>query len=81
MRDLVTWETLYVAGRMHKPVATLASDTRVATAADANLRAALACALLLLPVRVARGEHGLARGGSCRARRGAVAVSCVVCAR
>ena len=52
VRDLLTWETLYVAGRMHKPVATLAADDRVATAADANLRSALAAALLLLPVRV-----------------------------
>ena len=42
---------MYVAGRMHKPVATLTADARIATAADANLRAALACALLLLPVR------------------------------
>ena len=47
----MTWDALYVAGRMHKPVATLASDGRVAAAAEGNLRAALACALLLLPVR------------------------------
>ena len=56
VRDLLTWETLYVAGRMHKPVATLAADTRVSTAADANLRSALAAALLLLPVRLRRAK-------------------------
>lgn len=51
--DLRQWDSLYVAGRMQKPVATLAADARVAAAADANLTSALACALLLLPVRCA----------------------------
>ena len=51
LSDLAQWDTLYVAGRMRKPVATLAADERVAAASDGNLRAALACALLLLPVR------------------------------
>ena len=51
LRDLRDWDALYVAGRMHKPVATLRADARVAAAAEGNLRAALACALLLLPVR------------------------------
>lgn len=36
---------------MQKPVATLASDERVAAANSRNLRSALAAALLLLPVR------------------------------
>jgi translocator assembly and maintenance protein 41 len=52
LRDLRDWDALYVAGRMHKPVATLRADARVAAAAEGNLKAALACALLLLPVRV-----------------------------
>ncbi len=51
VRDLLEWDALYVAGRMQKPVATLAADARVAAAAERNLQAALACALLLLPVR------------------------------
>ena len=51
LRDLRDWDALYVAGRMHKPVATLRADGRVAAAAEGNLAAALACALLLLPVR------------------------------
>lgn len=51
LRDLRDWDALYVAGRMHKPVATLRADSRVAAAAEGNLAAALACALLLLPVR------------------------------
>ncbi len=52
LSDLRSWDALYVAGRMQKPVATLAADARVSAAAESNLRAALACALLLLPVRV-----------------------------
>jgi translocator assembly and maintenance protein 41 len=51
LSDLRSWDALYVAGRMQKPVATLAADARVSAAAEGNLRAALACALLLLPVR------------------------------
>ena len=49
--DLSHWNSLYVAGRMQKPVMTLRSDARVVAAAADNLRCALAAALLLLPAR------------------------------
>lgn len=48
-RDLLHWSTLYCAGRLHKPVATLAAHPGVAAAQEANLAAALRVALLLLP--------------------------------
>ena len=58
--DLTEWRSLFVAGRMQKPVAALAKDDdarsaarpaarAVAAAETANLRAALAAALLTLP--------------------------------
>jgi translocator assembly and maintenance protein 41 len=53
--DLLTWRHLYGAGRLHKPVATLAADGRVAAAQAANLRAALDAALLLSPRRLSAG--------------------------
>ena len=56
LRDLREWDALYVAGRMQKPVATLVADARVAEAGERNLRAALACALLLLPVRASSAD-------------------------
>ena len=71
LRDLRHWDALYVAGRMHKPVATLRADPRVDAAAQGNLAAALACALLLLPVRTAQARP--ARGGSPRGAPSAVA--------
>jgi translocator assembly and maintenance protein 41 len=40
---------LYVAGRLHKPVALLASQQEAEAAYHQNLRAALSTALLLLP--------------------------------
>ncbi|KAK6515701.1 Mitochondrial translocator assembly and maintenance protein 41 [Arthrobotrys megalospora] len=48
-RDLADWETLYLAGRMHKPVKILRDDARVRLANQANLLSALRVALLLLP--------------------------------
>lgn len=47
--DLLDWETLYVSGRMHKPVALVTSDARVRLAQQVNLSSALRTALLLLP--------------------------------
>ncbi|KAF5827914.1 mitochondrial matrix Mmp37 [Dunaliella salina] len=48
--DLHTWRHLYVAGRLQKPVLTLASCVKEVEAAQAaNQRAAAAAALLLLP--------------------------------
>jgi translocator assembly and maintenance protein 41 len=69
LRDLRDWDALYVAGRMHKPVATLRADGRVAAAAEGNLVSALACALLLLPVRGrARAAWHHARAAPARSR-------------
>lgn len=47
--DLLDWDTLYVSGRMHKPVAMLIADPRVRLAQQVNLSSALRVALLLLP--------------------------------
>lgn len=50
-KDLLKWETLYVAGRMHKPTAVLfdVTNNRVPNAQQANLTSALRASLLLLP--------------------------------
>lgn len=49
LQDLQHWSHLYVAGRLHKPVAVLASTPEADAAYQHNLRAALSTALLLLP--------------------------------
>lgn len=50
-KDLLYWNTLYVGGRMHKPIACLfdATNDRVPNAQQANLTSALRVALLMLP--------------------------------
>ncbi|GAA5997671.1 putative phosphatidate cytidylyltransferase [Rhodotorula paludigena] len=48
-RDLLDWETLYISGRLHKPVRILHDDARVRLANQVNLASALRTALLLLP--------------------------------
>lgn len=48
-RDLEEWRTLYVSGRLHKPVMTLLSTSQVDEAQSTNLRHALHVALLQLP--------------------------------
>jgi translocator assembly and maintenance protein 41 len=47
--DLVRWDSMYVAGRMHKPHLVVQHDAEVAAAADLNLINAVRTALLLLP--------------------------------
>lgn len=47
--DLSEWSTLYIAGRLHKPVKILRDDPRVRLANQINLLSALRTALLLLP--------------------------------
>lgn len=47
--DLMGWETLYVAGRMHKPVKTFKHNGAVEAAMDENFKHAVQAALLLLP--------------------------------
>lgn len=48
-RDLSEWDTLYLAGRLQKPVKILRDDPRVRVANQINLLSALRVALLLLP--------------------------------
>jgi translocator assembly and maintenance protein 41 len=47
--DLSEWTTLYLAGRLQKPVKILRDDARVRLANQVNLLSALRTALLLLP--------------------------------
>lgn len=47
--DLSKWETLYLAGRLHKPVKILRDEPRVRFVNQANLLNALRTALLILP--------------------------------
>lgn len=49
LRDLTAWDTLLVAGRLHKPVIHIVQDKAVMAAVSANLQAALAASLLMLP--------------------------------
>lgn len=48
-KDLTDWETLYLAGRLQKPVKILRDDPKIRFANQINLVAALRTALLLLP--------------------------------
>ncbi|KAK9452784.1 mitochondrial matrix Mmp37-domain-containing protein [Dipodascopsis uninucleata] len=48
-RDLINWDTLYLSGRLHKPVKILRDDPRVRLANQRNLFSVLRTALLLLP--------------------------------
>lgn len=48
-RDLSGWDTLYLAGRLQKPVKILRDDPRVRLANQINLISAVRTALLLLP--------------------------------
>ncbi|KAL1306182.1 hypothetical protein AAFC00_004284 [Neodothiora populina] len=50
-RDLSTWDTLYLAGRLQKPVKILRDDPRVRLANQMNLMSAVRTALLMLPER------------------------------
>ncbi|XP_064602659.1 phosphatidate cytidylyltransferase, mitochondrial-like [Liolophura sinensis] len=49
--DLLDWETLYVSGRLHKPVKMLKAPSKssLIAALDINLKSAVHAALLLLP--------------------------------
>nr|XP_033782176.1 phosphatidate cytidylyltransferase, mitochondrial isoform X2 [Geotrypetes seraphini] len=51
IKDLLHWKSLYMAGRLHKPVRILAQNEneRLQTALKSNLRSALAVAFLMLP--------------------------------
>jgi mitochondrial translocator assembly and maintenance protein 41 len=62
-RDLRAWESLYVAGRMHKPIQVLTPGPPppgIAQAAERNIAAATSAALLTLPARFAERDLYLA---------------------
>lgn len=50
-QDLAQWNTLYLAGRLHKPVKILRDHPKIRLANQMNLLSALRVALLLLPER------------------------------
>ncbi|KAI8993426.1 mitochondrial matrix Mmp37-domain-containing protein [Pilobolus umbonatus] len=54
--DLIDWNTLYLAGRMHKPVKILRDDARVRLANQVNLTEAVRVALLTLPEKFTEEE-------------------------
>ena len=54
--DLSHWNSLYVAGRMHKPVRVLRDHADTAALAAANHRSALTAALLMLPAEFTEDE-------------------------
>lgn len=47
--DLLNWKTLYLAGRMHKPIRIIKDDARVRLTQQVNLTSAVRTALLTLP--------------------------------
>lgn len=49
LRDLTDWDTLYLAGRLHKPCKILHEEPNIRLANQRNLLSAVRCALLLLP--------------------------------
>lgn len=55
-RDLSEWDTMYLAGRLQKPVKILRDDPRVRLANQINLLSAVRTALLLLPSRFSEQE-------------------------
>ena len=62
--DLEHWSSLYVAGRMHKPVSVLREHADTAALAAANHRAALTAALLMLPAEFSEQELYLEVGSA-----------------
>lgn len=55
-RDLSEWDTLYIAGRLQKPVKILRDDPRVRLANQINLMSAMRTAMLMLPERFTERE-------------------------
>lgn len=54
--DLENWETLYCAGRFHKPTKVLREDSRVVLSQQHNLLGAMRTALLMLPAEFTEEE-------------------------
>lgn len=55
-KDLSTWDTLYLAGRLQKPVKILRDDPKVRLANQINLISAVRTALLMLPQKFTEKE-------------------------
>ena len=49
LSDLLNWDTLYIAGRLHKPVLLVKSTPEIDEAIEVNRRHAVRAALLLMP--------------------------------
>jgi translocator assembly and maintenance protein 41 len=56
LRDLTEWDTLYLAGRLHKPVKILFEEPNLRVANQRNLLSAVRCSLLLLPTNFTEKE-------------------------
>lgn len=54
--DLLNWKTLYLAGRMHKPLRIIKDDARVRLTQQVNLTSAVRAALLTLPAEFSEAE-------------------------
>ncbi|KDR82819.1 hypothetical protein GALMADRAFT_57591 [Galerina marginata CBS 339.88] len=54
--DLLNWRTLYLAGRMHKPLRIIKDDARVRLTQQVNLTSAVRAALLTLPASFSETE-------------------------
>jgi len=69
--DLLNWRTLYLAGRMHKPIRIIKDDARVRLTQQVNLTSAVRTALLTLPEEFSERElferiAGFSYGGDLR---------------
>ncbi|KAH9947581.1 mitochondrial matrix Mmp37-domain-containing protein [Amylocystis lapponica] len=69
--DLLNWRTLYLAGRMHKPLRIIKDDARVRLTQQVNLTSAVRTALLTLPAEFSESElfariAGFSYGGDLR---------------
>lgn len=69
--DLLNWRTLYLAGRMHKPVRIIKDDARVRLTQQVNLTSAVRAALLTLPAEFSESQlferiAGISYGGDPR---------------
>ena len=69
--DLLNWKTLYLAGRMHKPIRIIKDDARVRLTQQVNLTSAVRTALLTLPAEFSERElferiAGFSYGGDVR---------------
>ncbi len=54
--DLLNWNSLYLAGRMHKPLRIIKDDARVRLTQQVNLTSAVRAALLTLPASFPENE-------------------------